>query len=296
MTASTKLYLTLALALAVLATTPGSQAAVADAAPAPVAQTEVFDYTVYQSPPIWQEVSAYEDQEIPINYRPGGARGGDIGRRRRRRRSASMAKRAVIYDKDAHLSLDQDFGDLGLVNAQVETTIQSSIDLKKRLVKRAEDYEGTQDGDDEQNEEGDEHDEEVEEENGASFDGETNSEESQEETNDGNEIGGQGNEDENEEDEDEEDEDEDNFESIDENEERRLDNEAGLQDWIEEMKSEEYFDLAGHPDGNGFDGAQEQHEQSFDYEQEVSSSYTESEGEDEPSPSEEEVFAASWHH
>jgi len=80
--------------------------------------------------------------------------------------------------------------------------------------------------------------------------------------------------------EEEEEDEEQNEEELDE--ERRLDNEAGLQDWIEEMKSEEYFDLAGHPDGDK-DLFENDHDvQSYD--------------EDEPSPSEEEIFAASWSH
>ncbi|KAF9973783.1 hypothetical protein BGZ73_002971 [Actinomortierella ambigua] len=60
-------------------------------------------------------------------------------------------------------------------------------------------------------------------------------------------------------------------EEEDEDEERRLDDEAGVQDWIEEMKMDELFELEGHPDGLHLDDEENQ---------------------DGLTPSEEEIFAA----
>ncbi|KAF8939633.1 hypothetical protein EDD21DRAFT_381572 [Dissophora ornata] len=315
MTGSPKLCLAFALALSLVASASASlaEAAPAPAAAAPVAQGDVFDYSQYESPPIWQEYN--RDEDLPINYRRGGARGGDIHGRRRR---STMERRIVAYSKNAHLSPNSEFGNLGLVNAQVETVIPASIaGLKRRSVKR--DYDD--EGDDESIvsiELQEEHD--VEADNSFTF--ETMFEES--EGADYNVDGEQEEEDEDEEGEEEEDEDEEereeeereeeereeeeeeedeeeegeedeyveNYDGVDENEELRLDNEAGLQDWIEEMKSEEYFDLAGHPDGKGLDDVQEeQQEQQFEEDLESDTPYDQ----DEPSPSEEEIFAASWH-
>ncbi|KAG0231206.1 hypothetical protein BGW41_002234 [Actinomortierella wolfii] len=59
----------------------------------------------------------------------------------------------------------------------------------------------------------------------------------------------------------------------DEDEERRLDDLAGVQDWIEEMRLEELQNLEGHPDGLHLDDEDSQ---------------------DGQTPSEEEIFAAHW--
>ncbi|KAF9983593.1 hypothetical protein BGZ65_001627, partial [Modicella reniformis] len=247
MTASARLYLTLTVALGLLASASASVAEVvpvpAVAVAEPVAQDPVFDYSQYKSPPIWSGVQPYDEQDVPINFRRGGARGGDIHGRRRR----SIAKREVIYDKNPHL-LGKTFKDWNLVNAQVDTKIDSTLTLEKRFVKRADD---------------DEKDYEFMEINGIDP-------ESLEVYNNGDEVDEEDVDDEDEEEEEEqeqeqdEDEDEDeDEEEEDEDEDEEGSDEAGLQDWIEEMKSEEYFDLAG-SDRMGLDDVQEQQDQLLD--------------------------------
>lgn len=234
-----------------------------------------------------------DDDYIPIQYRPGGARGGDYGghhgRRRRSFEKRIQHKRAVIYDDDAHLNLLQN-----VVFDAVVSTDLPAIEFEKRsnFVKRMlVDDEG-------EVKEQEEEEEEEEEDNGEYFEtpdvyaeGDDGVDEFLESKGDvevhgefngifeGQEVvdGDFENEEEEEEEEDEGEEGE-----YDEDEERRLDIEAGLQDWIEEMKSEEYFDLAGHPDGQDEEEEGEGEVHVYD--------------EDEPSPSEEEIFAASWTH
>ncbi|KAF9104107.1 hypothetical protein BGX29_002434 [Mortierella sp. GBA35] len=301
-----KLIVSLTVTLALMATAT-TAVRVAEAAPGlvkaaveAVAQEEVFDYTDYQSPPIWTEATPNDarpmpdDDDLPINHRRGGARGGwGHGHDRDRinnNRVVFNKKRTAIFDENAHFSLDKKYGDIGLVKAQVETDIESGASFEvykkaKRTVKR-------DIGDDDEEEEAEEEEEvEEEDETEADFHGFRAEDFSFSEFDEDNQA------------EDEE---------VDENEERRLDSEAGLQDWIEEMKSEEYFDLAGHPTGQN-------QEQEYEAEMEVEEQEEEEEGEDEneegeareydedeeeeessfnedePSPSEEELFAASWH-
>ncbi|KAG0324785.1 hypothetical protein BGZ99_001454 [Dissophora globulifera] len=313
MTISSKVFLTLGLTLALVSSTSMSlglsmvEAATASAAAVPVAQEDTVDYSQYESPPIWKEVQTNDEHDLPINFQRGGARGGgDIHGRRRR---SVGEKRAVIYDKDAHLSLDADFGDINFVNAQVEPSIPGGAWFKKRSLKKR-----SEDGFDDINEDAvddyslsaavefevqREDEEEVEVDYSAdtifeqiSDNEDESGEQADEDSEDNEDDEADDDEDEEEEEEEEEGEDEGGFNYVDEdvdlNEERRLDNEAGLQDWIEEMKSDEYFDLAGHPDGNGLNDIQEDQDQDS---REMNIVIDE----DEPSPSEEEIFAASWH-
>ncbi|KAF9373700.1 hypothetical protein CPB97_000366 [Podila verticillata] len=228
-----------------------------------------------------------DDDYVPIQYRPGGARGGDSGihhgRRRRSFEKRIQHKRAVIYDDDAHLNLLQNVE----FDAVVDTDLPV-INFEKRsnFVKRAlvNDEGEVQEQEAEEEEEEDKSEffetpyEDAEGDDGVDeafeFEGDV-------------EIGGEFNRifegqdiviDSEFENEEEEEEDEDEGED----EERRLDIEAGLEDWVEEMKSEEYFDLAGHPDGQDEEEEGERGVHAYD--------------EDEPSPSEEEIFAASWTH
>ncbi|KAG0353312.1 hypothetical protein BG005_007382 [Podila minutissima] len=312
MAITTRLCLTLAIALAVVGTfSHNVHAAAAEAAPVP-ATTEVvddtFNYEQYQSPPFWPHAQPIDDNNvhimndqpgddayIPIQNRPGGARGGDFGDHHGRRRRSfekrvqhSNAKRAVIYHDDAHLDLLQNVEFDAVVSTQVNTDLPEIEFVKRAVVKRAlvDDEGEVEEQEEEDEDEGDNHsmyfdespveltegDDEI-----ADIDGEYFSH-----IFEGHDVDAEadfGNEDD-EDDDDDEDEGEGEDGEYDEDEERRLDNEAGLQDWIEEMKSEEYFDLAGHPAGQDDDEEDGEGVRAFD--------------EDEPSPSEEEIFAASW--
>ncbi|KAF9314091.1 hypothetical protein BG003_004523 [Podila horticola] len=290
--ATTRLCLTLAIALALVGTfSHNVHAVAAEAAPVPPTADVVddtFNYEQYQSPPIWTHAqpidhnnvhimdSQPDDDYIPIQYRPGGARGGDNGDHRGRRRR-SFEKRAVIYHDDAHLDLLQNVEFDAVISTEVNTDLPKIDFMKRAVVKRAL---VDDEGEDPEEDEGEEEDN-----NSVYFD------ESPVESNEVDiEIDGEyfghifeDHDVDNEadfENEEEEDEDEGEEGEYDEDEERRLDSEAGLQDWIEEMKSEEYFDLAGHPAGQ--DGEEEDGEGVLAFD------------EDEPSPSEEEIFAASW--
>ncbi|KAG0036122.1 hypothetical protein BGZ82_004671 [Podila clonocystis] len=304
MAITTRLCLTLAIALAVVGTfSHNVHAASAEAAPVrPRAEVvdDTFNYEQYQSPPIWTHAQPIDhnnvrimndlphDDYIPIQYRPGGARGGDNGghhgRRRRsfeKRAQHSNVKRAVIYHDDAHLDLLQNVEFDAVVSTEVNTDLPKIDFMKRAVVKRAlVDDEGEVEAQEEDEEEEDndtvlidenpdeitEGDEEIGEIDGEYFSHIFEGHDADAEADFENDEEGE-----------EEDEDEDEGEEgeYDEDEERRLDSEAGLQDWIEEMKSEEYFDLAGHPAGQDDEDVQ-----NFDV--------------DEPSPSEEEIFAASW--
>ncbi|KAF9419064.1 hypothetical protein BGZ94_009532 [Podila epigama] len=304
---TSRLCITLVLALAIIGT-HCAQAVETEAASPDVVE-DTFDYEQYQSPPIWintkerrQELSLNEadDDFVPIQYRPGGARGGDGGNHRRRRRSFEASasssssvkhgfqKRAVIYNDDAQLAVD---GDLKLENV-ITHRLTGDIDLpvikieKKSVEKRdVEDEAEEEDVDegtglfgvdaleDDENE-GDEDEIEDEDDNENGID----SADEQDAGNDDGEFVWDLNNFQ-----DDADEDDDENGEVDEEEERRLDNEAGLLDWIEEMKSEEYLDLAGRPSGQRSGDDDEDDESgvnTFD--------------EDEPSPSEEEIFAANW--
>ena len=246
------------------------------------------------------------EDDLPINYRRGGARGGwGHGHDRDRIGTINRSfkkKRAVVYDDNAHFSLDKEFGDIALVNAQVETEVEAEAESDVEDGAFFEVYKKVKRGDD---------DAEVEEdEEEAEGDEQEEEEEEEEET----EVGFQGfqegdfsfNEFEEDNLAEEEDGDDEEGEEIDEEEEARLDSEAGLQDWIEEMKSEEYFNLAGHPTGEveeeeGEEGEDEEGESMFNEDEPSPPEEEEEEGEymfneDEPSPSEEELFAASWGH
>ncbi|KAI9239398.1 MAG: hypothetical protein BYD32DRAFT_411418 [Podila humilis] len=299
MAITSRLCLTLAIALAVVGTFPHNvHALAAEGAPVPPTADvadDTFDYEQYQSPPIWthaqpidhnnvhiMDTQPGDDGYIPIQYRPGGARGGDNdghhGRRRRSFEKRIQHKRAVIYDDDAHLSLLQDveFGAVVDTDLPVIEFEKRSSFVKRALV-------------DDEGEVQEQEEEEKEEEDAEGYDGVDETFEFDGDV----EVGGKfnrifegqdvviDNDFENEEEE-EEDEDEGEEGEYDEDEERRLDSEAGLQDWVEEMKSEEYFDLAGHPDGQDEEEEGEGGVHAYD--------------EDEPSPSEEEIFAASWTH
>ncbi|KAG0090280.1 hypothetical protein BGZ92_003294 [Podila epicladia] len=301
MTITNRLCLTLAIALAVVGTFPHNvHAAAAEAAPVPPTAEVVddtFNYEQYQSPPIWTHAQPIDhnnvhimndpdDEYVPIQYRPGGARGGDNGghhgRRRRsfeKRGQHNNAKRAVIYHDDAHLDVLQNVEFDAVISTEVNTDLPEIEFVKRAVVKRALVDEGEVE---EEGEEGDNDTMFFDESPVELTEGDDVTEIDPEHFNhifEGHDIDYDANFD-NEEDGLEEDEDEGEEGEYDEDEERRLDNEAGLQDWIEEMKSEEYFDLAGHPAGQ--DGEEEDGEgvRAFD--------------EDEPSPSEEEIFAASW--
>ncbi|KAF9935653.1 hypothetical protein BGZ75_001412 [Mortierella antarctica] len=247
----TKTILTLAIAMAAVAVSVSAAGAVAEAAPVPaLAQDDVFDYSQYETPPIWQEYKTFDEGFIPINQRPGGARGGDDHGRRRRR---SMQKRVVIHEDD---NLSFNFG------AQVDP-IDATFSLNKRAENLDDDAQYVEENDEQEelDEDQDEDNEDVGEDVGEDYD----------------------------EDEDEDEDEEDDLATEEEEEEeRRLDNEAGLEDWIDEMRSEEYRNLAGHPEGRELDDEQYQqlHGEDMDEVQEYN--------EDEPQPSEEEIFAASW--
>ncbi|KAF9968866.1 hypothetical protein BGZ70_000010 [Mortierella alpina] len=250
-----KTILTLAFALAAVAVAVSAAGAVAEAAPVPaLAQDDVFDYSQYETPPIWQEYKTFDEGFIPINQRPGGARGGDDRERRRRR---TLQKRVVIHS-DSDVTFN--FG------AQVDP-----LDASVRLNKRAEDL----DEDEQYVEEDDEQDEQdAEDEIGADED------EDEEKDFDEDMDSSYDSQDQDDSQDQEDSLDQDDPEE-DEEEERRLDNEAGLEDWIDEMRSEEFRHLAGHPEGRALDDDQ--------YQQ-----FQEEYIEDEPQPSEEELFAASW--
>ncbi|KAG0025393.1 hypothetical protein BGZ81_007202 [Podila clonocystis] len=307
MTITTRLCLTVAIALAVVGTfSHNVHAAAAEAAPVlPRAEVvdDTFNYEQYQSPPIWTHAQPIDhnnvhimndqpdDDYIPIQYRPGGARGGDNGdhhgRRRRsfeKRAQHSNVKRAVIYRDEAQLDTLQNVEFDAVVSTEVNTDLPKIDFMKRAVVKRAlVNDEGEVEEQEEQEED------EEEEDNDNVFIDDENPDvriESDEEIGEidseyfshifeGHDVDAEADF-ENEEEGEEEDEGEEG--EYDEDEERRLDSEAGLQDWIEEMKSEEYFDLAGHPAGQ--DGQEEEGVHDFDV--------------DEPSPSEEEIFAASW--
>ncbi|KAF9950985.1 hypothetical protein BGZ72_007448 [Mortierella alpina] len=259
-----KTILTLAFAIAAVAISVSAAGAVAEAAPVPaLAQDEVFDYSQYETPPIWQEYKTFGEEFIPINQRPGGARGGDDHGRRRR----SLQKRVVIHGDDASFedaSVSFGFG------AQVQPVLDTNVHLHKRAEELDEDEQYV-----EEDEEQDEQDQDQEEEQDEQDEQDEEDEEDEEVENDydydADNNGGF------------EDEDEER-----EEEERRLDNEAGLQDWIDEMRSEEYRNLAGHPEGRGLDD--EQYQQFEGQDEDEIQHYIE----DEPQPSEEEIFAASW--
>jgi len=274
-----KTILTLAFALAAVAVAVSAAGAVAEAAPVPaLAQDDVFDYSQYETPPIWQEYKTFDEGFIPINQRPGGARGGDDRERRSRR---NLQKRVVIHS-DSDVTFN--FG------AQVDP-----LDASVRLNKRAEDLDEDEQyvEEDEEQDQQDEQDEEQDQQDEQDEEGEEGEEE---------EEGEKEGEDEGEDEEKDFDEDMDTiYDSLDqdepeygiaaeeeEEEERRLDNEAGLEDWIDEMRSEEYRNLAGHPEGRGLDDEEYQQLQGQD-EDEVQVF-----NEVEPQPSEEELFAASW--
>ncbi|KAG0336855.1 hypothetical protein BG004_007878 [Podila humilis] len=367
MTTTSRLCLTLAIALAVVGTLPFQHthaAIVAEAAPVPQAQAadvvDTFNYEQFESPPFWShakpinhngiDILVNEDDNdiyIPIQHRRGGARGGDDsghgrdghrgGRRRRHfekrfeHNSNNVKKRAVIYD-DEHLELQQNLDFDSVITTELNIDLPN-IQLEKRnsLKKRAD------------VEDHDEEEEDEEDENAGSFfdvdgsvefenDGETGVEKSLEVGGDGTwvlenlggeedqsdvddiDLEGDFSEDQNEddiddndndeegeeeevydeEDEEEEDEEEDGYDGVDDEEERRLDNEAGLQDWVEEMKSDEYFEMAGHPSSGGDDDDHEAEEEEGDSSNDDGMMHAFDE--DEPTPSEEEIFAASWKH
>ncbi|GJJ74838.1 hypothetical protein EMPS_07196 [Entomortierella parvispora] len=314
MTLSSKLILTVGLALAVMTSTSMVHPAQAAAAAAASLEDEVVvDYEKYRSPPIWTGAKSKRDDPelpVPIQFRAGGARGGDSSRHHMApRRNQPPQKRAVIYNKNPHLSLNDDLkarkASAAVVSAaQVDSNVPA-LQLHPRGGRRGDVRRPLGKRSDEEEEE-DEQDEEVDDLESDNFfrisaDGDINIDLEEPEVNGGvealfehiqgddeiqddEEIDEYGEEDENEEGDEEDDEEEEDEEQDEDelDEERRLDNEAGLQDWIEEMKSEEYFDLTGHPDGDK-DLFENDHEvQSYD--------------EDEPSPSEEELFAASWGH
>ncbi|KAF9935430.1 hypothetical protein FBU30_000028 [Linnemannia zychae] len=256
----------------------------------PVAQVDIFEK--YQSPPIWLNTKSADNRpmpdesDLPIQFRRGGARGGwDHGNDRGRIIDRfDRKKRAVMYDDNAHLSLNNEFGDFALVDAHAKAEAESEASsevYKKRVVKR-------EDAEDDAEEE-EEEEENEEEENDEEADGEIAEEEDEDEDNNVifSELHSM-NFSFSEYDEDNQPEED---EAVDEEEERRLDSEAGLEDWIEEMKSEEYFNLAGHPTGEMADEDDIGNEMEPEDEMEGDMMFDE----DEPSPSEEELFAASWH-
>ncbi|KAG0056008.1 hypothetical protein BGZ83_006621 [Gryganskiella cystojenkinii] len=267
MTLSHKLILSAALAISLMVST---SAAVSNQ---PQAGASIVSQENHKSPPNLQGATKRDDiikdeSQVPIQYRIGGALGGGSSRHHMGKRG--LRQRAVIFNQDPHF--------------EVEDALDKRTDIPlgpRRLAKRS---------DDDEVEEEEEEDEVGDLESGNFFeiavDGDVDADADADAEN---ELAfdlfeGEDEQDDEENDDDGEEEDGDDEEEEDEDEERRLDNEAGLQDWIEEMKSEEYFDLTGHPDGG---------KDLFENENlDVNETYDE----DEPSPSEEEIFAASWKH
>ncbi|KAG0372078.1 hypothetical protein BGX24_000774 [Mortierella sp. AD032] len=322
-----KLIVSLTITLALMAAA-ATAVSVAEAAPAvaiaatvavvpeAVAQEDIFDS--YQSPPIWTNARPYDDRplpddsELPIQFRHGGARGGwGHGHDRDRIGTGGIAstrifnnrkmkKRTAVFGEDAHFSLNREFGDIASVNAQVETEVESgaSFEVYRKVKRDVEEEEGEEWEEEEDAEAEEEEDAEAEEEEDAEAEEEEDAEAEEEDVEVDIEDYQSGDfefsefmEDNQAEDEEAEEEEED------EEEEARLDSEAGLEDWIEEMKSEEYFNLAGHPNGEDFEEGEviaydENYGEVEEEEEEDENSFIE----DEPSPSEEELFAASWHH
>ncbi|KAF9905340.1 hypothetical protein EC991_001763 [Linnemannia zychae] len=320
-----KLILSLTITLGLMAAA-ATAVSVAEAAPVVAAAAEaattedIFDS--YQSPPIWtngrpiiEERPIPNDEDLPIQFRHGGARGGwGHGHDRDRIGTGAtrffnnkkMKKRAVVYDENAHFSLNKEFGDVGVVNVQVEA--EGSVEAYrkvKRVVKRevVDEEPEEEEAEEEETEEEEAEEEEAEEEEAEEEEAEEEEAEEEEAEEEAAEVdvGFEADysfsdfiEDNQAEDEEADEEEED------EEEEARLDSEAGLEDWVEEMKSEEYFNLAGHPTG---ELGNEEDEEGFMYENEENgeADFEEHEGEDsfnedEPSPAEEELFAASWSH
>ncbi|KAG0266960.1 hypothetical protein BGZ95_002969 [Linnemannia exigua] len=304
------LMATAATAVSVAEAAPAVAAAAA-AVPEAVAQEDTFYSN--QSPPIWNNARPNDnrplpdDSDLPIQFRHGSARGGwGHGHDRDRIGSGGvssirfinnrkMKKRAVVFDANAHLSLNQEFGDITTVNDQVATEVESAASSEaypkvKCVFKRDVEEEEVEE---EEGAEAEEEEEEAEEEE----DAEAEEDEEDVEV----DIEGYQSSDfqfsEFMEDNQAEDEEADEDEEEDEEEEARLDSEAGLEDWIEEMKSEEYFNLAGHPTGEPYEEYEEEEGEMIAYdENEEEVEGENSFNEDEPSPSEEELFAASWHH
>ncbi|KAG0005736.1 hypothetical protein BGZ80_009351 [Entomortierella chlamydospora] len=276
---STK-FLTIAFTLALVATVSAFPAA-ADRSDVFTQETRADD--LYESPPFWQE-ETYNDEDLPINYRRGGARGGWDRTRRR-----SISKRFVVFDKDG-LSLN---GEFDVVNIKPEA---SAVVKKRVIVKRAFEYEqeeqeeqGLMDYEDEGEEEDEEDDygvvaiSEIEEGFGNDYDVNPEEEEDEEEE----EEEEEGEEEEDDDDSDDDDEEASDLEYSDDDNvvyisEDSLEGNPEYQDWIRGLR---------------FEG-QEQEEEEEDVEQEHEQEPEWQEQEWDPSnneeSSEENIFAASW--